>query len=130
MKQLTRRRALKTLFCSSAAMALNLKPRSALAEAPRGGLNFLAIGDFGSGAQDQKNVAQAMQDYAAKNALKPDALFSSAITSTVQRIPCRRSKARPSKVRPPSSRRNPSAGEQISKKCTPRVPFLALNTPC
>jgi tartrate-resistant acid phosphatase type 5 len=75
MKPLSRRRALKTLFCSSAAMALNLQPRRALAEASRGGLDFLAIGDFGSGAKDQKNVAKAMQDYAAKSGLKPNALF-------------------------------------------------------
>jgi tartrate-resistant acid phosphatase type 5 len=75
MKSLSRRRALKTLFCSSAAMTLNLQPQRTLAQAAQGGLNFLAIGDFGSGAIDQKKVAKGLQDYAAKISLKPDALF-------------------------------------------------------
>ena len=75
MNTFSRRRALKTLFCSSAVMALNLQPRRTLAEIAKGGLNFLAIGDFGTGATDQKSVAKAMQDFAAKNSLKPDALL-------------------------------------------------------
>lgn len=75
MNTFSRRRALKTLFCSSAVMALNLQPRRTLAEVAKGGLNFLAIGDFGTGATDQKAVAKAMQDFAAKNSLKPDALL-------------------------------------------------------
>ncbi len=75
MNTVSRRRALKTLFCSSAVMALNLLPRRTLAEVAKGGLNFLAIGDFGTGATDQKAVAKAMQDFAVKNNLKPDALL-------------------------------------------------------
>lgn len=75
MNTFSRRRALKTLFCSSAVMSLNLQPRRTLAEIAKGGLNFLAIGDFGTGATDQKAVAKAMQDFAAKNSLKPDALL-------------------------------------------------------
>lgn len=75
MNTFSRRRALKTLFCSSAVMSLNLQPRRTLAEIANGGLNFLAIGDFGTGATDQKAVAKAMQDFAAKNSLKADALL-------------------------------------------------------
>ena len=75
MKNFSRRRALKTLFCSSAVMALNLQPRRTLAEIAKGGLHFLAIGDFGTGSKDQKAVAKALQDFATKNSLKPDALL-------------------------------------------------------
>jgi len=75
MNTFSRRRALKTIFCSSAFMALNLQPRRTLAEITKGGLNFLAIGDFGTGAADQKSVAKAMQDFAVKNSLKPDAML-------------------------------------------------------
>lgn len=71
---LSRRRAIQTLFCSSAALALNL--RSTLqAEVGQGGLNFLCIGDFGTGGADQKKVAAAMRAFIAKHSLKPDALF-------------------------------------------------------
>jgi len=75
MNKLSRRRTLKTLFCSSAALALNLQSRSAQAEVAKNGLHFLAIGDFGTGAADQKAVAKAMQDFAKKNSLKPEAMF-------------------------------------------------------
>ena len=71
----SRRRAIKTLFCSSAVMALNLRGGAFGAEVKKGGLNFLAIGDFGTGAADQKAVAGAMQAYAAKHEMKADALF-------------------------------------------------------
>lgn len=72
--QLTRRRALQTLFCSSAAMALNVRAQSAEATTP-GTLNFLLIGDFGTGGVDQKKVADAMQAFISKNNRKPDALW-------------------------------------------------------
>ena len=75
MNSLSRRRTLKTLFCSSAALALNLQNRSAQAEVSKNGLHFLAIGDFGTGAADQKAVAKAMQDFAKNNSLKPEAMF-------------------------------------------------------
>ena len=75
MKNLSRRRALKTLFCSSAVMALNLQTRRAQAEIAKDGLHFLAIGDFGTGGKDQATVAKAMKDFVAKNELKPEALF-------------------------------------------------------
>ena len=72
----SRRRAIKTLFCSSAAMALNLRGGTAFSEVqPKGGLNLLAIGDFGTGSTDQKSVAQAMQTFVTKNQFTPDALL-------------------------------------------------------
>lgn len=72
--RLTRRRALQTLFCSSAALALNLS-RQARAESASGGLQFLAIGDFGTGGSDQRAVAQAMQTFVAKNNTRLEALL-------------------------------------------------------
>lgn len=75
MNDFTRRRALKTLFCSSAALALNLQSRRVQAEIAKDGVHFLAIGDFGTGGTDQVTVAKAMQAFAAKNELKPEALF-------------------------------------------------------
>lgn len=75
MKNLSRRRALKTLFCSSAVMALNLQTRRVQAETAKDGLHFLAIGDFGTGAADQKAVSKAMQDFVAKNSLKSEAML-------------------------------------------------------
>ncbi len=71
----SRRRAIKTLFCSSAAMALNLRPGISRAEIGKGGLNFLAIGDYGTGSTDQKKVAQAMRSFADRNRITPDALL-------------------------------------------------------
>ena len=75
MSHMTRRRALKTLFCSSAALALNLRPRLASAEVTKDAMHFLTIGDFGTGAVDQQDVAKAMQAFVAKNSLKPEALL-------------------------------------------------------
>lgn len=69
-----RRRALKTLFCSSAALALNLRSQSGRAEVAREAMHFLAIGDFGTGAAGQKEVAQAMQQFVKSNAIKPEGL--------------------------------------------------------
>ena len=71
---LTRRRTLQTLFCSSVAMALNLTRRSAAA-VEADGMHFLAIGDFGTGGKDQQTVAKAMQDFIAKNSLRPEGLL-------------------------------------------------------
>ena len=42
MNDFTRRRALKTLFCSSAALALNLQARRAQAEIAKDGLQSLS----------------------------------------------------------------------------------------
>ncbi|MDZ4288930.1 MAG: metallophosphoesterase [Prosthecobacter sp.] len=75
MHSINRRRALKTLFCSSAALALNLYPRRAQAEITKDALHFLAIGDFGTGAVNQTAVSKGMQEFVAKNAIKPEGLL-------------------------------------------------------
>ena len=75
MNTLSRRRAIKTLFCSSAAMSLNLQTGRSRAETGKGGLNFLAIGDYGTGSTDQKAVAKAMRDFVSKNGITPDGLL-------------------------------------------------------
>jgi tartrate-resistant acid phosphatase type 5 len=63
--QMNRRRALKTLFCSSVAMKLNLSS-SVMAEEAAGApsLDFLAVGDFGTGDDKQQAVGRAMVRYA------------------------------------------------------------------
>lgn len=71
---ISRRRTLQTLFCSSAALALNLRI-TARAEVNASGLNFLCIGDFGTGGAEQAKVAGAMRDFIKKHSLKPDALL-------------------------------------------------------
>jgi len=69
---------LKTLFCSSLAMNLNLTSASAygsteLAEGAE--LDLLALGDFGSADEKQKAVARAMIRYTESLAKKPDGLL-------------------------------------------------------
>ncbi|MBB5034030.1 metallophosphoesterase [Prosthecobacter vanneervenii] len=72
---LSRRRAIQTLFCSSAAMALNLRSDRAAAEVGKEGLHLLMIGDFGTGGVDQIKVAGAMQKFVTANGLKPEGLL-------------------------------------------------------
>ncbi|MES2657001.1 MAG: metallophosphoesterase [Verrucomicrobiota bacterium] len=73
---MTRRRALKTLFCSSVAMKLNLSS-VAMAEETTGApsLDFLAVGDFGSGDEKQKAVGRAMARYVEGMGKSPDGLL-------------------------------------------------------
>lgn len=71
----SRRRMLQTLFCSSAALSLNISPRVVRAAGEGGGLNLLAIGDFGSTSKEQKAVAAAMQAYAKEQGVTPDGLL-------------------------------------------------------
>lgn len=62
---MTRRRALKTLFCSSVAMKLNLTASAQEIPAAAGSsLDLLALGDFGSGDAVQASVARALGRYA------------------------------------------------------------------
>lgn len=71
-----RRRVLKTLFCSSLAMNLNLTSSSTaskLVEAAE--LDYFALGDFGSGDEKQKVVARAMMRYAKNLGKKPEGLL-------------------------------------------------------
>ncbi len=69
-----RRRLLRTVFCSSAALALNIRPQ-ALQAADSEDLHWLAIGDFGSMEPSQTAVANGMQTYVAKLKLKPSGLL-------------------------------------------------------
>ena len=71
---MNRRRALKTLFCSSAALSLNLRHQTH-AEVATDAVHLLGIGDFGTGGADQKAVAQAMQTFVAKEKIKPAGLW-------------------------------------------------------
>lgn len=75
MPSISRRRALKTLFCSSAALALNLQPRHVAAQIADRALHLLAIGDFGTGAADQIAVAKAMQNFVTERKLKTEGLW-------------------------------------------------------
>ncbi len=70
----SRRRALQTLFCSSAALALNVR-RACAAEISKDGLHLLAIGDFGTGGADQKRVAEAMRSFITAQGIKPEAML-------------------------------------------------------
>ncbi|HEY1121788.1 MAG TPA: metallophosphoesterase [Haloferula sp.] len=68
---MNRRRVLKTLFCSSALMNLNMSAFGQAAPAA-GTLDLLALGDFGTGDERQKAVARGMARYAASLGKKPD----------------------------------------------------------
>lgn len=70
----SRRRAIQTLFCSSAALALNLRPGRAVEVAPDA-LNVLMIGDFGTGGADQLKVAEGMKNFVAAKSLKTEGLL-------------------------------------------------------
>jgi len=72
---LSRRRAIQTLFCSSAALALNIRPDRASAAIATEALHLLMIGDFGTGAADQVKVAAAMQKFVADKNLKTEGLL-------------------------------------------------------
>lgn len=67
---ISRRRLIKTLFCSSVAMKVNLSSSLMAQPAPAGSLDLMAIGDFGS--VNQLPVAKAMVKYA-KSMGKPSA---------------------------------------------------------
>jgi 3',5'-cyclic AMP phosphodiesterase CpdA len=75
--QWSRRRLLKTLFCSSAALTLNLSSRALRAaelSAPDD-LHWLAIGDFGSNDPSQLEVAAGLKKYVQTAGLKPEGLL-------------------------------------------------------
>lgn len=71
----SRRRAIQTLFCSSAALALNIRPDRAGAEIAQEALHLLMIGDFGTGGKDQQKVSAAMQKFVAEKNLKTEGLL-------------------------------------------------------
>ncbi len=72
---LSRRRALKTLFCSSAWLSLNLDSRSILEATEGEVLDLLMIGDFGTSGTDQKKVAAAMRGFCQENKITPETLL-------------------------------------------------------
>ena len=73
---MNRRRVLKTLFCSSVLMDLNLgQAASAQSPATTGGLDLFALGDFGSGNERQRAVGRAMARYAKTLGKKPEGLL-------------------------------------------------------
>lgn len=74
MNPMNRRRALKTLFCSSAALSLNLQVQ-AETKVTQDAIHLLAIGDFGTGGKDQKKVADAMQHFVARKKIRPSGLW-------------------------------------------------------
>ncbi|MBK1883207.1 metallophosphoesterase [Luteolibacter pohnpeiensis] len=71
----TRRRLIKTLFCSSLAMQLNLNSTASAEMVRNGDLDFMVLGDFGAGNNDQKKVAEAMDVYARRLGKKADGMF-------------------------------------------------------
>ncbi|MDB6004019.1 MAG: hypothetical protein JWR15_1006 [Prosthecobacter sp.] len=71
----SRRRAIQTLFCSSAALALNVRPDGAAAEVAKEALHLLMIGDFGTGGADQIKVAGALKKFVTDNGMKPEGLL-------------------------------------------------------
>jgi hypothetical protein len=72
---ISRRRLLKTLFCSSVAMGLNLERGSAATSSSGGSLDFFALGDFGTGNEHQRKVGRQMIAYAGRIGKKPEALL-------------------------------------------------------
>lgn len=73
----TRRRVLRTLFCSSALLGLNLKSRLFAADPVNvsSDSHWLAIGDFGSQSPAQFAVAEGMKKYAAQLGRPPSGLL-------------------------------------------------------
>jgi len=73
-----RRRTLKTIFCSSAALALGSRLGwSADSPGPLadGAMHLLAIGDFGTTGKEQLEVAAAMQRYISERGIEPQHLL-------------------------------------------------------
>jgi tartrate-resistant acid phosphatase type 5 len=74
---LSRRRALQTLFCSSAAWGLNVTSGEAALESKiePGDRHILLLGDYGSMEKAQDSVARGMQRYINKEKIKPEGLW-------------------------------------------------------
>lgn len=72
----SRRRLLKTVFCSSAALGMNLRTDGAsAAEAASDDQHWFALGDYGSMAPAQSAVAEGMKAYVGKLGVKPQGLM-------------------------------------------------------
>lgn len=72
---LSRRSFLHTAFCSSAALALNLRPKLWASPFSSEDKHVLLLGDFGSGAPAQAQVAEAMAQYVKRCAITPEWLL-------------------------------------------------------
>lgn len=73
---MNRRRLLKTAFCSSLALGLNLRSRAIdIPGALKGDVDLLAIGDFGSAAESQWAVARGMIRYTEALPSKPHGML-------------------------------------------------------
>jgi hypothetical protein len=73
---ISRRRLLRTAFCSSAALAMNLRPASAAPPpATPDALHLLSIGDFGTTGKLQHAVARAMTGFLEKTAVSLDSML-------------------------------------------------------
>lgn len=73
---ISRRRLLRTAFCSSAALAMNLRPASAAPPpATPDALHLLSIGDFGTTGKLQHAVAKAMTGFLEKTAVSLDSML-------------------------------------------------------
>lgn len=73
--RMSRRRALQTLFCSSAALALNLRGVRGESPTSSDGLHLLAIGDFGTTGEFQEKVARSMQAFLDRTSIKTEGLL-------------------------------------------------------
>jgi tartrate-resistant acid phosphatase type 5 len=72
----SRRRLLKTVFCSSAALGLNLRPDGvSAAETAADDQHWFALGDFGSMQPAQSAVADGLKAYVARVGAKPQGLL-------------------------------------------------------
>jgi tartrate-resistant acid phosphatase type 5 len=74
-RKLSRRRALQTLFCSSAALAMNVRPQKVLAADDEAQSEFILLGDFGSNQSPQFAVAKGLKKYVLDHSIKPEALL-------------------------------------------------------
>lgn len=73
---LDRRRVLKTLFCSSACLGLNLRSGiSAEEKSDDDAIHLLAIGDFGTTGSAQRKVAEAMEAFRGSLGTAPEAML-------------------------------------------------------
>ena len=71
----SRRRVLRTVFCSSAMLGLNVNRSTALAAESEGDQHWLMIGDFGSMEPAQTAVANGLKAYAQTLGAKPQGLL-------------------------------------------------------
>ncbi len=65
---------MQALFCSSAALALNVRTNAA-AEIAKEALHVLMIGDFGTGGKDQRKVAEAMRKFVTDHGIRTAGLL-------------------------------------------------------